>query len=173
MNNSMYTLLYLLLCKTKRRNHFKKNKQTFFFFSRGETPYGSWIYILMYLGAIAGLTTVALTVLLSQTRVFYAMGLDGLLPEFFTVRHHTTEIPWISTVISGRIQFSNEKQFEILCFFLLLLGSFCAVISAVLPADLADDMSSIAALVTYIFVHINVTVVCIIIHVLLRLSSYS
>jgi len=53
----------------------------------------------MDLGAIAALATVALTMLLSQIRIFYAMANDGLLPPFFArIRSHT---PWISTIISG------------------------------------------------------------------------
>ena len=55
----------------------------------------------MDLGAIAALATVALTVLLSQTRIIYAMANDGLLPPFFAKIHSRTKIPWISTIISG------------------------------------------------------------------------
>ncbi len=66
---------------------------------REATPYGLWLSIIMDLGAIAALTTVALTTLLSQIRIFYAMANDGLLPPFFArIRSHT---PWISTIISG------------------------------------------------------------------------
>ena len=56
----------------------------------------------MDLGAIAALTTVALTLLLSQTRIFYAMALDGLLPSIFAKIHSHTETPWISIIISGK-----------------------------------------------------------------------
>ena len=53
----------------------------------------------MNLGAIIALTTVALTMLLSQIRIFYAMANDGLLPPIFArIRSQT---PWISTIISG------------------------------------------------------------------------
>ncbi|CAF4579062.1 unnamed protein product [Rotaria sp. Silwood2] len=48
------------------------------------TPYGLWLSILMDLGAIAGLTTVALAVLLSQTRIFYAMAHDGVFCAIFS-----------------------------------------------------------------------------------------
>jgi len=56
----------------------------------------------MNIGGIAGLTTVALIVLLSQTRIFYAMAHDGLLPPFFAKVHRRTETPWISTIITGK-----------------------------------------------------------------------
>ncbi|CAF1051891.1 unnamed protein product [Adineta steineri] len=65
------------------------------------TPYGLWLLIIMDLGAIAGVTTVALTILLSQTRVFYAMAHDGLLPPIFAKIHSRTKTPWISILISG------------------------------------------------------------------------
>jgi len=55
----------------------------------------------MDLGGIAALTTVTLTMLLSQTRIFYAMALDGLLPSVFARVHSRTEAPWISIIISG------------------------------------------------------------------------
>ena len=67
------------------------------------TPYGLWLLILIDLGAIAALTTVTLTVLLSQTRIFYAMACDGLLPKFFVRISSHTKTPWISIMISGNV----------------------------------------------------------------------
>lgn len=69
---------------------------------RKATPYGLWFQVLLDLGAIAGLTTVAITVLLSQTRIFYAMAHDGLLPPIFAKINNTTHTPWISILISGK-----------------------------------------------------------------------
>jgi APA family basic amino acid/polyamine antiporter len=66
------------------------------------TSYSSWLPIVMTLGAIASLTTVAITVLLAQSRIFYAMAHDGLLPPIFAWIHHRTLTPWISTIICGR-----------------------------------------------------------------------
>jgi APA family basic amino acid/polyamine antiporter len=59
----------------------------------------------MDLGAIISLTTVALTMLLSQTRIFYAMAHDGLLPPIFAKIHPRTKTPWLSTIISGTYTF--------------------------------------------------------------------
>ncbi|CAF2603781.1 unnamed protein product [Rotaria sp. Silwood2] len=101
------------------------------------TPYGLWLSILMDLGAIAGLTTVALTMMLSQTRIFYAMAHDGLLPPIFTKIHKTTITPWISTIISG---------------------VFSAIFSGICPVDILGKTTSISALITYIFVHVTVIV---------------
>lgn len=72
-------------------------------FSRKVTPYGVWLLILIDLGGIAALTNVALTMLLSQTRIFYAMASDGLLPKFFSKICSHTETPWISILISGKL----------------------------------------------------------------------
>jgi APA family basic amino acid/polyamine antiporter len=62
----------------------------------------------MDLGGIAGMTTVALTMLLSQTRIFYSMALDGLLPPFFA-KVGRWKTPWISTIISGNHSFILSK----------------------------------------------------------------
>ena len=59
----------------------------------------------MNLCAIASLTTAALTPQLSQTRTFYAMAHDGLLPSCFAKIHSHTETPWISTLICGNCSF--------------------------------------------------------------------
>jgi APA family basic amino acid/polyamine antiporter len=71
-----------------------------FFYNSKATPFGIWLPILLTLGAIASLTTVAITVLLAQTRVFYAMAYDGLLPRIFA-RRSDTMTPWVSTIICG------------------------------------------------------------------------
>ncbi|CAF2603742.1 unnamed protein product [Rotaria sp. Silwood2] len=101
------------------------------------TPYGLWLSILMDLGAIASLTSVALTVMLSQTRIFYAMAHDGLLPPIFAKIYPQTTTPLVSILISG---------------------TFCAVLSGIFPVDILGETTSISALITYIFVHITVIV---------------
>ncbi|CAF3807643.1 unnamed protein product [Rotaria sordida] len=101
------------------------------------TPYGLWLSIVMNLGVIASLTTVGLTVMLSQTRIFYAMAHDGLLPPIFAKIHPQMTTPWVSILISG---------------------AFCAVFSSICPVDIFGGTTSISALITYIFVHIIVIV---------------
>ncbi|CAF2820936.1 unnamed protein product [Rotaria sp. Silwood2] len=119
------------------------------------TPYGLWLSILMDLGAIAGLTTVALTMMLSQTRIFYAMAHDGLLPPIFAKIHKTTKTPWISIIISGDYSFFVHF---IIKSYLDILGVFCAVFSGICPVDMLGETTSISALITYIFVHVAVIV---------------
>ncbi len=71
------------------------------------TPYGIWLPILLTLGAIASLTTVAITVLLAQSRIFYAMAYDGLLPGFFARVNHRTLTPWVSIIICGEYSINH------------------------------------------------------------------
>jgi APA family basic amino acid/polyamine antiporter len=80
------------------------------YFSRNATPYGLWLLILLDLAAIAGLTTVAIAVLLAQSRIFYAMAHDGLLPPIFAKLHSRTKTPWISIIISGKYSFCVIDQ---------------------------------------------------------------
>lgn len=54
-------------------------------------------------GAAVGLTTVCLILLLGQTRVFFAMSRDGLLPRFFSVTHPRFRTPYRPTILLGVI----------------------------------------------------------------------
>ncbi|MBD0709595.1 MULTISPECIES: amino acid permease [unclassified Streptomyces] len=54
-------------------------------------------------GAAIGLTTVCLILLLGQTRVFFAMSRDGLLPRFFSVTHPRFHTPYRPTILLGVI----------------------------------------------------------------------
>ncbi|MBV9647716.1 MAG: amino acid permease, partial [Candidatus Eremiobacteraeota bacterium] len=60
-----------------------------------------WASVIISLGAIAGLTTVLLVMMFGQTRVFYAMSRDGLIPRAFTVVHPSWRTPWLSQIIFG------------------------------------------------------------------------
>lgn len=55
------------------------------------------------IGAVAGLTTVVLILLLGQSRVFFAMSRDGLLPEWLSAVHPSFGTPYRSTLIMGVI----------------------------------------------------------------------
>ncbi len=56
---------------------------------------------LISLGAIAGLTSVLLVMLLGQSRIFFAMSRDGLLPAWFSAVHPRFRTPHISTALVG------------------------------------------------------------------------
>ncbi len=61
----------------------------------------SWGGTLVRLGTILGLSTTMLVMLLGQSRVFYAMSRDGLLPAWAGAIHPTRRTPWISTIVVG------------------------------------------------------------------------
>lgn len=60
-----------------------------------------WFAVLIKIGAIAGLSSVMLVLCYGQTRIFYSMARDGLLPNFFGAVHRTFKTPWINTLIVG------------------------------------------------------------------------
>ncbi|HTX49891.1 MAG TPA: amino acid permease [Caulobacteraceae bacterium] len=61
----------------------------------------TWFAELVKLGAIAGLTSVMLVLLYGQTRIFYTMSHDGLLPSPLAAVHKRFKTPWINTIIVG------------------------------------------------------------------------
>ena len=60
-----------------------------------------WFAILVKIGAIAGLSSVMLVLLYGQTRIFYTMSRDGLLPPALATVHQRFKTPWINTIIVG------------------------------------------------------------------------
>lgn len=61
----------------------------------------AWAGVIISFGAIAGLTTVLLVMMYGQTRIFYAMSRDGLIPPVFVKLHPSFRTPWISQIIFG------------------------------------------------------------------------
>ena len=61
-----------------------------------------WFAVLVKIGAIAGLSSVMLVLLYGQTRIFYTMARDGLIPPVFSQVHPKFKTPWINTMIVGR-----------------------------------------------------------------------
>lgn len=96
-----------------------------------------WLLIIVTLGALAGLTSVILVFYLGQSRIFYSMAKDGLLPEFFTNIHPRFRTPYIPTVLTGVAT---------------------AILAAFLPIDLLGNMSSVGTLLAFFLVHIGVLI---------------
>jgi APA family basic amino acid/polyamine antiporter len=63
----------------------------------------TWGSILVKVGAVFGLGTVMLVMLLGQSRVFYSMSKDGLLPKWASAIHPKFRTPWISNMVVGSI----------------------------------------------------------------------
>ncbi len=91
-----------------------------------------WAQFLISLGAITGITSVLLVMMLSQPRVFLAMARDGLLPKsFFGAIHEKFRTPWKSTILTG--------------LFVALLGAF-------LPLRLLAELVNIGTLFAFVIV---------------------
>jgi basic amino acid/polyamine antiporter, APA family len=90
------------------------------------------------LGALAGLTSVMLVMLLGQTRVLYSMANDGLLPKgFFAAIHPKWRTPWKNTI---------------------LVGVLAAMVGSVTPIDQLGKMVNIGTLLAFVIVCIAVIV---------------
>ncbi|KAI9310975.1 amino acid permease-domain-containing protein [Dichotomocladium elegans] len=94
-----------------------------------------WLNIVVSLGALAGLTSVLLVTMLAQTRVFYSMAVDGLLPPIFAKVHPRFKTPYITTITVGFIT---------------------AILASVFPVDLLGNMTSIGTLLAFFIVHAGV-----------------
>lgn len=60
-----------------------------------------WFALIVKVGALAGLSSVMLVLLYGQTRIFYSMARDGLLPSPFAALHARFKTPWINTIVVG------------------------------------------------------------------------
>jgi basic amino acid/polyamine antiporter, APA family len=61
----------------------------------------TWLRPIIKLGAIAGLSSTMLVMLLGQPRIFYSMSRDGLLPPLFSRVHPRFKTPYITTALTG------------------------------------------------------------------------
>jgi APA family basic amino acid/polyamine antiporter len=66
-------------------------------------PKLAWLRLAVKIGAIAGLSSVILVMLLGQPRIFYTMSKDGLLPPVFSAVHPKFRTPWIAQILTGAI----------------------------------------------------------------------
>jgi len=100
-------------------------------------PGFSWLGKLVTVAILAGFSSVILVMLLGQSRVFYSMSRDGLLPKVFSDVHSKFKTPYKSNLI-----------------FLVVVGAFAAFV----PGDIVGDMTSIGTLFAFILVCIAVIV---------------
>ena len=63
----------------------------------------AWLGYLVNIGAIAGLASVVLVMLMGQPRIFYSMSRDGLLPSMFGKVHPKYQTPYVATIITGTV----------------------------------------------------------------------
>jgi APA family basic amino acid/polyamine antiporter len=62
-----------------------------------------WFATVVKVGAICGLSSVMLVLLYGQTRIFYTMSRDGLIPPVFAQVHPKFQTPWINTIVVGAL----------------------------------------------------------------------
>ena len=73
-----------------------------------------WAQLLVSLGALTGITSVLLVMMLSQPRVWLAMARDGLVPpSFFGAIHERFRTPWKSTILTGVVVSSMASLFPL------------------------------------------------------------
>ena len=96
-----------------------------------------WLRWLVEIGALIGLSSVVLVMLIAQPRIFMIMGRDGLLPPVFARLHPRYCTPHINTVITG-------------------IG--IAALAAVFPLDVLGDLVSMGTLIAFVAVCLGVLI---------------
>lgn len=76
-------------------------------------PAWGWFAKTIKIGAIVGLTSVILVLMYGQTRIFYTMARDGLLPKVFATVHPKFQTPWVNTILVGIITAVSAAFFDI------------------------------------------------------------
>ncbi len=96
-----------------------------------------WATFLVEIGALGGLATVMLVMLLGQSRVFYSMSRDGLLWPWAGKIHHRFRTPYLSSIV---------------------VGIFVAILATVIPLNVLDEMTSVGTLLAFVLVSAGVWV---------------
>jgi APA family basic amino acid/polyamine antiporter len=94
-----------------------------------------WFSFIIKVGAIMGLTSVMLVLLYGQTRIFYIISRDGLLPKLFSTVHKKFHTPWINTIF---------------------VGVLVAIAAAMTPIGVLGDLVSLGTLAAFMMVCFSV-----------------
>src|SRR5580658_421631 len=125
------TILYVLFAYVMSGIvNYKDMTPTAIYDAINKTKY-AWLSTGVIVGILAGYTSVILVMLLGQSRVFYSMSRDGLLPKLFSDVHPKFRTPWRSN---------------------LLLMVFVSLFSGFLPISSLGNMTSIGTLLAFVIV---------------------
>jgi APA family basic amino acid/polyamine antiporter len=94
-----------------------------------------WLAFMVKIGAIAGLTSVMMVLLYGQTRIFYTMARDGLMPKAFAKVHPKFQTPWINTIV---------------------VGSLVGIVAAATPISILGDLVSLGTLTAFAIICFSV-----------------
>jgi basic amino acid/polyamine antiporter, APA family len=100
-------------------------------------PATAWLAPFVNIGAIVGLASVVLVLLLGQSRIFYAMARDGMIPKLFGEIHPQFKTPWKSSIVTS---------------------VFCALLAGLLPIDILGELVSIGTLLAFVIVCVGILV---------------
>jgi len=100
-------------------------------------PGTRWLAPFVNVGAVVGLSSVVLVLLLAQSRVFYAMAKDGLIPPAFSTIHPKFRTPYRGNIATG---------------------VFAALLAGLLPLDILGELVSIGTLAAFTIVCVGVMV---------------
>jgi APA family basic amino acid/polyamine antiporter len=98
-------------------------------------PTWGWLAKIIKVGAIIGLTSVVLVLMYAQTRIFYTMARDGLLPKVFSRVHPRLHTPYVNTI---------------------LVGTLTAIAAGFFDINILGDMTSVGTLAAFAIVCLSV-----------------
>ena len=100
-------------------------------------PQLNWLRWLVEIGAMVGLASVVLVMIIAQPRIFMIMGRDGMLPPVFAKIHPRYRTPHINTLITG---------------------AGIALLAAIFPLDILGDLVSMGTLIAFVAVCLGVLI---------------